>query len=736
MHETGSDESGNVLPSGMVFVTRDDNQGALWTLQIGFTNWSEFDQSIEWGVHGGQFPPMALPVQLSWHGFNRWGKRENEHVSVPPIQLRRDGVAWFGRDWTNVADVDAEWIVSTLVENALLQPQPAAAAMRLRQSVPAGRWEEVRRIASWRPAEVWEVRDTTEPGTPHRAMKMLRTRKGPGTTAYKRIIREIETTQRLSAVNDGIVPVLDFGIPADGELWRPYYVMPLAEGTLAKGAQSFQGNLEGVLRLGVKLAAALVAAHDERVIHRDVKPDNILLLGDERRPVIADFGICFLASEEADRITAAEAGTVGAADYVAPELLGGKATPTDLDGRVDIYSLGKTLYYALSGGTVFPREYFAQDRYDLRRRMDDPRLEHFYGLLERMVVEEPARRFSSMRECREQLNRALDNIKRGIPYVEGMYGGSYSPVEVMERLARQLREVSGVQREDMIRDAIESAVGRLHSMATPLDDTRPLAGSQELMMRTAYTGAEHLLAVGVCFVVNDDSDWLERWLDEVTGLAYDEHSAGVRPTRTCRAAAVLALHGVAVAALIKERFHLVRVVIERYLKRPEPFIHLAMFGDKASRSWNWLAGCVRESQVLMKWQPTTAGNVDERLYEFAGLVLLTYLLRLDAEELSSLIPESGNVDIPVFPGLLPDACTWIETLPSGLMKSRSRERRVAQELFGTSTDSLRMSCAALTPKLRRVLGWTAGQLNRRSQWIGGIPQEGAWAEWTGAGTSR
>jgi hypothetical protein len=198
----------------------------------------------------------------------------------------------------------------------------------------------------------------------------------------------------------------------------PYYVMPWAERTLAS-AKDLRGNVQRVLEIGARIADALAVAHENGIIHRDVKPANVLL-DDEGMPVLADFGICYVQTDDQDRrLTRTLGETVGSDDYVAPELRGGRLD--EVDGRVDIYSLGKTLYSALAGGSVFPLERWDDSRYDLRGAGSTPVLDHFYGLLPVMVATDRENRYRSMEECRAQLDRAATAVRSGTPYTEGIY---------------------------------------------------------------------------------------------------------------------------------------------------------------------------------------------------------------------------------------------------------------------------------------------------------------------------
>ena len=139
-----------------------------------------------------------------------------------------------------------------------------------------------------------------------------------------------------------IVPLYDSG-DAGGVL---YYVMPYVEGESLFQRQERERRLPVADALGIALdvADALGYAHGRGVLHRDVKPENILLTGG--RAVLADFGLA-RAIGAADYRKLTETGVVlGTVYYMSPEQLGGNR---DLDQRADIYSLGCILYEMLTG---------------------------------------------------------------------------------------------------------------------------------------------------------------------------------------------------------------------------------------------------------------------------------------------------------------------------------------------------------------------------------------------------
>ncbi|MBI2796050.1 MAG: protein kinase [Gemmatimonadetes bacterium] len=166
-----------------------------------------------------------------------------------------------------------------------------------------------------------------------------------GTTGRKRFLQEIDFARRLS--HPGIVPLLDSG-EAAGTL---YYVMPLVAGASLQHRLKRERQLPvpEAVRIAGEVAEALAYAHAQGIVHRDVKPANILL-GPERA-IVADFGVAraLLRSSSVESISSSGV-QVGTVEYMAPEQAAGDS---EIDGRADLYSLGCVLYEMLAGGPPF-----------------------------------------------------------------------------------------------------------------------------------------------------------------------------------------------------------------------------------------------------------------------------------------------------------------------------------------------------------------------------------------------
>ncbi len=182
-----------------------------------------------------------------------------------------------------------------------------------------------------------------------REVAIKRLRAGEDPVARERLRQEARLAGGLQ--HPGIAQVFDVGeeVGPDGER-TPYLVMEYVDGRSLWQLLREQRTLPAteVMRLLAQLAEALAVAHRAGVVHRDLKPGNVLVT-DEGRTVLVDFGIA--RTQDADPLTMTGA-IVGTADYISPEQSAGAAASP----RSDLYSLGMVAYECLSGRKPFRRE--------------------------------------------------------------------------------------------------------------------------------------------------------------------------------------------------------------------------------------------------------------------------------------------------------------------------------------------------------------------------------------------
>ncbi|MDB4952888.1 MAG: serine/threonine protein kinase [Myxococcales bacterium] len=219
-----------------------------------------------------------------------------------------------------------------------------------------------------------------------------------------RFQHEGEAASRLD--HPGIVGVVDFGRTRAGLM---YLVMDLVEGpTLRRLVRESVLQSGRVMSLARQLADGLAHAHSRGVVHRDLKPDNVLVVGDSAR--IADFGLAISVTSDDARMTTS--GVLCTPLYAAPEQLLGK----DIDHRADLYALGATMFEMLTGLPPFQGD--ANQVMAKKLSSAAPKLASLApnvpaglaALVDRMLARRPEGRPSSASEVIEKLDQLTAGV--------------------------------------------------------------------------------------------------------------------------------------------------------------------------------------------------------------------------------------------------------------------------------------------------------------------------------------
>ena len=204
-----------------------------------------------------------------------------------------------------------------------------------------GRYEITERLARGGMATVYRGIDTRLTRTV--AVKIMHVGLGDDQEFARKFDREARAAARLSHPN--VVSVFDQGADAvDGNVVRPYIVMEYVEGQTLRDVVNAHAPLDPLAALDLlePVVSALAAAHDAGLVHRDVKPENVLL-GDRGRVKVADFGLAKAISSQTQ--TATQGLLIGTVSYLPPELV----TTGLADARSDVYSAGVVLFELLTG---------------------------------------------------------------------------------------------------------------------------------------------------------------------------------------------------------------------------------------------------------------------------------------------------------------------------------------------------------------------------------------------------
>ncbi|MFK4268055.1 serine/threonine-protein kinase [Streptomyces milbemycinicus] len=298
-----------------------------------------------------QEPPReAVQEAQEAQGPPRQGAQDRPHSPYQPTQL--DGRATSGQPSSGQPSSELSSERPPAGQPASEQPDPRTTPPAPAAQDPGigrvigGRYRLVSRLGHGGMGTVWKAHDQVvdrdvavkEPRVPETLPE------GERQKVYQRMQREARAAARID--HPSVVSVYDVAVE-DG---RPWLVMELVRGD-SLADRLAEGTLDPreAARIGVAVLGALTAAHEAGVLHRDVKPDNVLL-GRNDRVVLTDFGIAQVEGEQGLTETGA---FVGSPEFIAPErVLGQRPGPES-----DLWSLGVVLYAAVEGMSPFRRSH-------------------------------------------------------------------------------------------------------------------------------------------------------------------------------------------------------------------------------------------------------------------------------------------------------------------------------------------------------------------------------------------
>ncbi len=257
------------------------------------------------------------------------------------------------------------------------------------------------------------------------ALKFLSTYRSENEADKRRFLREARASSILDHPN--ICTVYEIDETADGRL---FIAMAFCAGeTLKRMVEREPLAVAEAVRIAAQIASGLAAAHAKGIVHRDVKPANVIV-GPDGRLKIVDFGIAKLADQS--RLTR-DGTAVGTAGYMAPEQIRGEV----IDARTDVWSLGVVLYEMVTGRTPFPGDNDHERIRAILSRTPDA-ISHLRpgvpAALERIVARALAKRPAERYPDMEAMRAELDALASGL--------GTTGPLESLDLTLRDIPSLS------------------------------------------------------------------------------------------------------------------------------------------------------------------------------------------------------------------------------------------------------------------------------------------------------
>jgi serine/threonine protein kinase len=211
-------------------------------------------------------------------------------------------------------------------------------------------------------------------------------------------------------VHEHVVAI--YNVEADGA--QPFLIMQYVPGRSLQARVDDDGPLgvEEILRIGLQAASGLSAAHAQGLVHRDVKPSNILLEDTVERAVLTDFGLARAMDDASLTQTGILAGTP---HYMSPE----QAMGAEIDARSDLFSLGAVLYFMATGhppfragGALAVLHRICQEKHRPVWQWNKAIPDELSEIVNRLLEKKPSRRFASADEVRLQLAQLLSRLQQ------------------------------------------------------------------------------------------------------------------------------------------------------------------------------------------------------------------------------------------------------------------------------------------------------------------------------------
>lgn len=270
-----------------------------------------------------------------------------------------------------------------------------------------GRYEVERLIGAGGMGVVMKAYDTEL----HRvvAIKVLLPHLATSSAARRRFAREAKAAA--AVVHEHVIPIYD----VESDVSMPYLVMQFVPGHSLQARVDEQGPLEikEVLRLARQAASGLAAAHAQGVVHRDVKPANILLEDSVDRVLLSDFGL----ARTVDDATLTRSGVLaGTPHYMSPEQASGQS----VDQRSDLFSLGSAIYFMCTGRPPYrsdsPMAVLNRICHEPHRPLDEVNPDvplELAELVDRLLAKNPADRFATAHEVESRFASLLAQMQQG-----------------------------------------------------------------------------------------------------------------------------------------------------------------------------------------------------------------------------------------------------------------------------------------------------------------------------------